>query len=83
VDLARFGITRINFASLNNPFPATQVMSLPDVFGSTEHVRRAVDGPAGKQVLEAFEKRAHWPCDLRFGRTLLVEGWQVYAPGAE
>jgi TRAP-type C4-dicarboxylate transport system substrate-binding protein len=32
VDLARFGaldITRINFASLNNPFPATQVMSLP------------------------------------------------------
>jgi TRAP-type C4-dicarboxylate transport system substrate-binding protein len=32
VDLARLGaldITRINFASLNNPFPATQVMSLP------------------------------------------------------
>lgn len=57
VDLARFGITRINFASLNNPFPATRVMSLPYVFGSTEHVRRAVDGPAGKQVLEAFEKR--------------------------
>jgi hypothetical protein len=35
-DLARFGITRINFASLNNPFPATQVMSLPYVFGSTK-----------------------------------------------
>ncbi|MDB6044384.1 MAG: transporter substrate-binding protein [Gammaproteobacteria bacterium] len=44
VDLARFGITRINFASLNNPVPATQVMSLPYVFDSTEHMRRAVDG---------------------------------------
>lgn len=46
VDLARFGaldITRVNFASLNNqsinPFPATQVMSLPCVFDSTEHMR--------------------------------------------
>jgi hypothetical protein len=36
VEFARFGITRINFASLNNPFPATQVMSLPYVFGSTK-----------------------------------------------
>src|ERR1043165_4761844 len=37
VDLARFGaldITRINFASLNNTFPATEAMSLPYVFDS-------------------------------------------------
>jgi TRAP-type C4-dicarboxylate transport system substrate-binding protein len=50
VDLARFGaldITRINFASLNNTFPATQAMSLPYVFDSTEHMRRAVDGYRG------------------------------------
>jgi TRAP-type C4-dicarboxylate transport system substrate-binding protein len=33
------------------------MMSLPYVFDSTEHMRRAVDGPAGKQVLTAFEKR--------------------------
>lgn len=60
VDLARFGaldITRINFASLNNTFPATQVMSLPYVFDSVEHMRRAVDGEAGRSVLEAFERR--------------------------
>src|SRR6266702_4348868 len=60
VDLARFGgldITRINFASLNNAFPATQAMSLPYVFDSTEHMRRAVDGAAGRSILEAFEKR--------------------------
>src|SRR6266850_3961065 len=60
VDLARFGaldIVRINFASLNNTFPATQAMSLPYVFDSTEHMRRSVDGTAGRMILEAFEKR--------------------------
>ena len=60
VDLARFGaldITRINFASLNNTFPATQAMSLPYVFDSTEHMRRSVDGTAGRSILEAFAKR--------------------------
>jgi tripartite ATP-independent transporter DctP family solute receptor len=60
VDLARFGaldIVRINFASLNNTFPATQAMSLPYVFDSTEHMRRSVDGAAGRSILEAFERR--------------------------
>lgn len=60
VDLARFGaldITRINFASLNNTFPATQAMSLPYVFDSTDHMRRAVDGAAGRSILHAFAKR--------------------------
>jgi tripartite ATP-independent transporter DctP family solute receptor len=60
VDLARFGaldITRINFASLNNAFPATTSMALPYVFDSTEHMRRSVDGAAGKAILDAFEKR--------------------------
>jgi tripartite ATP-independent transporter DctP family solute receptor len=60
VDLARFGaldLTRINFASLNNAFPATQAMSLPYVFDSTEHMRRSVDGVAGRAILDAFEKR--------------------------
>jgi len=60
VDLARFGaldIVRINFASLNNTFPATQAMSLPYVFDSTEHMRRSVDGVAGRMILEAFAKR--------------------------
>ena len=51
VDLARFGaldITRVNFAPLNNSFPATRVFSLPYVFESVEHMRRAVDGEAGR-----------------------------------
>ena len=60
VDLARFGaidITRVNFAPLNNPFPATRVFSLPYVFDSVEHMRRAVDGEPGRSVLRQFERR--------------------------
>ncbi len=64
VDLARFGaldITRINFASLNNTFPATQAMSLPYVFDSTEHMRRSVDGAAGAPDSRCIcEARARW-----------------------
>lgn len=60
VDLTRFGaldITRVNFASLNNPFPLTQLFALPYVFDSVDHMRRVVDGEAGSQVLQGFEKR--------------------------
>ena len=60
VDLARFGaldITRVNFAPLNNAFPATRVFSLPYVFESVEHMRRAVDGKPGAAVLAQFEQR--------------------------
>jgi tripartite ATP-independent transporter DctP family solute receptor len=60
VDLARFGaidITRVNFAPLNNPFPLTQVFSLPYVFESVAHMRRAADGAAGRAVLQGFAPR--------------------------
>jgi tripartite ATP-independent transporter DctP family solute receptor len=60
VDMARFGaldITRVNFASLNNPFPLTKIFSLPYVFESVEHMRRAADGEAGRAVLDGFAKR--------------------------
>ncbi|MBL8269034.1 MAG: TRAP transporter substrate-binding protein [Steroidobacter sp.] len=60
IDMTRFGaldITRVNFASLNNPFPLTQIFSLPYVFDSVEHMRRAADGDAGRAVLEGFGKR--------------------------
>ena len=60
IDLTRFGaldITRVNFAPLNNPFPLTQLFALPYVFESVEHMRRVVDGEAGKRVLKSFEQR--------------------------
>lgn len=60
IDMTRFGaldITRVNFAPLNNPFPLTRIFSLPYVFESVEHMRRAADGDAGRTVLESFAKR--------------------------
>ena len=60
VDLARFGaldITRVNFAPLNNAFPSTRVFSLPYVFESVEHMRRAVDGKPGAAILGEFQRR--------------------------
>ena len=60
VDLTRFGalaITRVNFAPLNNPFPLTQIFSLPYVFDSVAHMRSAADGEPGRSVLAGFERR--------------------------
>jgi tripartite ATP-independent transporter DctP family solute receptor len=60
INLARFGaldITRVNIASLNNAFPLTDILALPYVFDSTEHMRRALDGAPGRTVLEAFAAR--------------------------
>jgi tripartite ATP-independent transporter DctP family solute receptor len=60
INLARFGvldITRVNMAALNNAFPATRVLSAPYVFDSTTHMRRALDGPVGREILRRFETR--------------------------
>jgi tripartite ATP-independent transporter DctP family solute receptor len=60
INLARFGaldIARVNIAALNNAFPLTDILALPYVFDSTAHMRRALDGPAGREILEAFEAR--------------------------
>ena len=60
IDMTRFGaldITRVNFAPLNNPFPLTRIFSLPYMFDSVEHMRRAADGDAGRAVLASFARR--------------------------
>ena len=60
VDLTRVGaldITRVNFAALNNPFPLTQIFSLPFIFESVEHMRRCADGDVGRAVLDGFASR--------------------------
>src|SRR4029079_11700804 len=50
-------IVRVNFASLNNAFPSTRVISLPYVFESVAHMRRAADGKPGATVLAEFGRR--------------------------
>ena len=60
VNLARFGvldITRVNMAALNNAFPSTRILSLPYVFDSVEHMRRAIDGHVGREILGHFDAR--------------------------
>jgi tripartite ATP-independent transporter DctP family solute receptor len=60
VNLTRLGaldIARVNFAALNNPFPLTQIFSLPFMFDSVDHMRRCVDGEVGRAVLDGFAKR--------------------------
>jgi tripartite ATP-independent transporter DctP family solute receptor len=60
IDMVRFGaldITRVNMAVLNDPFPATQILSLPYVFDDEAHMRRALDGAPGRQVAGHFRRR--------------------------
>lgn len=60
IDMARFGaidITRVYSGALNNAFPLTQALCLPYVFDSVPHLRRALDGDVGSEVLRGFERR--------------------------
>lgn len=60
IDMARFGaidITRVYSGALNNAFPLTQALSFPYVFDSVPHLRRALDGEIGAEVLRGFEAR--------------------------
>jgi tripartite ATP-independent transporter DctP family solute receptor len=61
INLARFGaldIARVNVSALNNAFPLTDILALPYVFDSTDHMRRCLDGATGREILTAFEGRA-------------------------
>ena len=45
---------RINLAPLNSIAPLTRVPALPFLFRSQAHMRTAMDGPAGDQILESL-----------------------------
>lgn len=60
IDMARHGaidITRVYTGALNNAFPLTIPLGLPYLFQSKTHLRRVIDGPIGKQVLDGFNAR--------------------------
>ena len=60
INLARFGaldIARVNVSALNNAFPLTDILALPYVFESTQHMRRCLDSATGREILQAFEFR--------------------------
>ncbi|MCL4798393.1 MAG: TRAP transporter substrate-binding protein [Burkholderiales bacterium] len=49
-------LNRVNLAPFNDVVPETVIPSLPFLFRSTEHMRRALDGPVGAEILAAFER---------------------------
>lgn len=57
MELAQFGgidFVRINMAPLNVLVPQTAIPSLPFLFGSIAHMRRAMDGPPGQAILDSL-----------------------------
>jgi tripartite ATP-independent transporter DctP family solute receptor len=48
-------INRTNVALLGNMVPAINVLALPFLFRSTEHLQKVLDGPIGSEILGSFE----------------------------
>lgn len=60
VALTRFDVLsfcRVTAAALNNTFPLTRALVVPYSFHDEEHMRRSVDGEAGREILAGFESR--------------------------
>ncbi len=58
IEQTQFGVIDMNRVSLgpfNNIIEETQVVSLPYIFRSVEHMHNVMDGPIGQQILDAFE----------------------------
>jgi tripartite ATP-independent transporter DctP family solute receptor len=58
IEQTRFGVidmNRVNTAPFNNLVPETQVLGLPFLFRSVDHMHKVVDGPIGDEILKAFE----------------------------
>ena len=59
LEITAFGgldLNRVNLAPLNAIEPVTLVPSLPFLFRSTEHMRAALDGPVGDEILASLER---------------------------
>ncbi|WNO54813.1 TRAP transporter substrate-binding protein [Stakelama saccharophila] len=59
LEITAFGgldINRVNIAPLNAIEPMTMILSLPFLFDSIEHSRRAFDGPPGQAILQSLTR---------------------------
>src|SRR5712672_111943 len=48
-------LNRINVALIGNFVPATNVLAMPFLFRSVEHLQTVLDGPIGNEILNSFE----------------------------
>lgn len=58
LEIATFGgldMNRVNLAPLNSIEPLTTIPSLPFLFRSTAHMRQALDGAPGEEILASLE----------------------------
>ncbi len=59
LEITTFGgldFNRVNLAPLNSIEPLTVVAALPFLFESTAHMRSALDGPIGEEILASLEQ---------------------------
>ncbi len=60
IALTRFNVLnfcRVTAAALNNAFPLTSALVIPYTFRSEDHMRHAVDGDVGREILASFESK--------------------------
>ncbi len=58
IEQTQFGVidmNRVSMGPFNNIIEETQVVSLPYIFRSVEHMHTVMDGPIGEEILAAFE----------------------------
>jgi tripartite ATP-independent transporter DctP family solute receptor len=48
-------LNRINVALIGNFVPAMNVLAMPFLFRSIEHLEKVLDGPIGNEILDSFE----------------------------
>ncbi|HET7491614.1 MAG TPA: TRAP transporter substrate-binding protein [Bradyrhizobium sp.] len=48
-------LNRTNVALIGNFVPATNVLAMPFLFRSVEHMQKVLDGPIGEEILQSFE----------------------------
>jgi tripartite ATP-independent transporter DctP family solute receptor len=55
VKIGALDLTRVNISPMNSICAKTQVPTMPFLFRSVDHMRKALDGPAGEEILKSCE----------------------------
>ena len=57
VKIGALELTRVNISPMNAICAKTQVPTMPFLFRSVEHMRHALDGPVGEEILKSCEEQ--------------------------
>ena len=59
VKIGALDMVRVNVAPMNGVCPMTMVPTMPFLFRSVEHMRKALDGPVGEEILKSCESAGY------------------------